>query len=252
MKKILVKILIGIVVLVIIAVVAISFTMNSIVKKGIEIGGPKMTKVDVKLDSVSVSLLSGKGEIRGLVIGNPEGYKTESAIKLGQASVQIRPFSLFSDKIVVKSVNIQAPDITFEGGLTGNNLTKILANVEAATGEQKSAAKKIQVDELVLRDGKLHVSLNLPGFKVTTVNLPNIELKDLGAGSDGITPAELTKRILQAVVTEATKVVITLASELGKGATDAVKAVGEQAGDAAQKAQEKVGTELKNLLKKNP
>jgi uncharacterized protein involved in outer membrane biogenesis len=251
MKKILVKILIGIVVLVIIAVVAISFTMNSIVKKSIEIGGPQITKVDVKLDSVSVSLLSGKGEIRGLVMGNPEGFKSESSIKMGQASVQIRPFSLFSDKIVVKSVNIQAPDITFEGGLTGNNLTKILANVEAATGEQK-AAKKIQVDELVLRDGKLHVSLNLPGFKATTVNLPNIELKDLGTGSDGITPAELTKRILQAVLANATKVVTTLASELGKGATDAVKAVGEQAGDAAQKAQEKVGAGLKNLLKKNP
>jgi hypothetical protein len=81
MKKLLVRIAIGLVVLIVLVALGIHFFLDSAVKKGVETLGPKMTKVDVKLDSVSISLLSGSGKIKGLVVGNPEGYKTPHAIR---------------------------------------------------------------------------------------------------------------------------------------------------------------------------
>ena len=57
MKKILVRVLIGLVVLIIVAALAVHFFLDSAVKSGIETVGPKMTKVDIKLDSVALSLL---------------------------------------------------------------------------------------------------------------------------------------------------------------------------------------------------
>jgi len=40
---------------------------------------------------------------------------------------------LLSDKLIIKTINLEAPEITFEGGLSGNNLSKILANLNDTT-----------------------------------------------------------------------------------------------------------------------
>src|SRR6187549_3776815 len=115
MKKLIIRILIGLVILLILAVVAVGLFLDGAVKKGVETVGPMLTKVDVKLDSVSLSILFGSGKIKGLVVGNPEGFKTPNAIKMGTARVSIAPGSVFSDKIVVKSIRVEAPEITYEG-----------------------------------------------------------------------------------------------------------------------------------------
>jgi hypothetical protein len=263
MKKLLVKLVIGLLVLLILAGLVLSLTMNSIIKKGIELAGPQIAKVNITLDNVKVSLFSGKGELSGLVVGNPEGFKSESAIKLGRASVQVKAGSVFADKLVVKSVNIEAPEITFEGGLEKNNLTAIMANIEASTGGQKPASegkdqaaeKKLQVDELVIRNGKIHVSLPGNDGKTTAVNLPDIELRGLGAGPEGITGAELSKKLLQIILADATKAIGSALPEMAKEAAGAalktvesksqeiLKGAGKEATDKAKKG-------LKDLFSK--
>ena len=113
MKKLVIRILIGLMVLLVLGVLAVSFFLDGIVKRGIETVGPMLTKVDVKLDAVSLSLLSGSGKIKGLVVGNPEGFKTPSAIQVGKASLALQPGSVFGDKVIIKSILVQAPEITF-------------------------------------------------------------------------------------------------------------------------------------------
>jgi uncharacterized protein involved in outer membrane biogenesis len=248
MKKIIIGIGIGLVVILIIAVVAIGLSLDRIVKTGVETFGPKLTKVDVKLDKVSISILSGSGKIGGLVIGNPEGFKTPHAISVDSASLALSPGSLLSDKIVIKSIKVEAPDITFEGGLGGNNLSKLLANVEeAAAGEKTGAAKpagekpgkKLQVDDFLITGAKLHVSLSeLMGGSSVPVPLPEIHLTGLGEGPEGITAAELTKRVLVEVEKNAAKAAADAATNLGK---DAAKDATKAAGDAAGKAGKSIG-----------
>ena len=65
MKKLLIGLLIALVVVVVIAVVAIGLFLDGAIKKGVETIGPQVTKVDVKLEGVSLSLLSGSGKIKG-------------------------------------------------------------------------------------------------------------------------------------------------------------------------------------------
>src|SRR3954469_21947222 len=172
MKKILVRILIGLVVLVVVAALCVHFFLDAAVKRGVETIGPKLTKVEVKLDAVTLSILSGSGKMKGLVLGNPEGYKTPQAIGVGTATLTLKPGSLLADKLIINTFNLEAPEITFEGGLTGNNLSKILANLNEATGgggtniagatprEQKKANKKLQVDDFAITGAKLSVSVN--------------------------------------------------------------------------------------------
>src|SRR4051812_7617409 len=174
MKKIIVRIFIGLLVLALLAVLAVHFFLDSAIKRGVETIGPKLTKVEVKLASVSLSLLSGAGKIKGLVIGNPAGFKSPSAIQVGTASLALQPNSLLSDKIIIKSINVQAPEVTFESDLKSVNLKKILANLEESTGGGSAKEpskpkgngettpkeqKKLQVDQFIISGGKVHVSI---------------------------------------------------------------------------------------------
>jgi hypothetical protein len=251
MKKVILRILLGLVILVIIAVVVVFFSLNSIVKKGVESVGPRITKVDVRLDSAKVSPLSGNGELSGLFVGNPEGYKTPSAIKAGDIKVGVEPSSVLSDTLVVNEVNIQSPEITFEGSLSGNNLSKILDNIQAATGggktettPTKQSEKKFFVKDLVVNAGKINVNISTPlGGKSATVPLPEIHLQNIGSRDHGVTAGELAKQILQPLLVKATEAVTENVGGLGKGLQDFSKGAGSNQLDKAAQG-------LKNIFKK--
>lgn len=234
------------VVLIVIAVVAVTLSLDKIFKKGVETVGPQLTQVEVKLDGVSLSPLSGGGSIKGLHVGNPKGYQTPSAIRVDRASLSTQPSSLLSDKIVIRSINVQAPEITFEGDLKGNNISQILKNVEAATGgggdtqgakpeptPASGPSKKLQVDDFVIAGGKIKLSTGLLAGRAVTVPLPDIHLTGLGTGPEGIGAGDLTRIVLSAINKETLAAVSGAIGKLGK---DAATAVGDTQGalDAAK------------------
>ena len=250
MKKLVIRLLIAVVVLVIVGALAVRFFLDGAIKRGVETIGPMLTKTEMKLNSVSLSLLSGSGTIKGLVVGNPEGYKTPSAINVGVATLAVQSSTLLSDKVVVHAVNVQAPEITFETDLRGNNLSKILANLDAATGggtkepapaKESKKSKKLQVDEFNISGGKIHLSVTALGGKEMTVPLPDIHLKDLGTGPEGITPAELTSRVLKAVLQGATEAATGAVANVGKAAADLTKDAAKAAADSAGKVTKGIG-----------
>ena len=266
MKKFIIRLLIALVVLAIVAVIAVALFLDGAIKKGVETFGPRLTKVEIKLQSVSLSLLSGSGTVKGLVVGNPEGYKTPSAIRVGTATLSLKPKSLLSDKIVITSINVQGPEITYETDLRHDNLSKILANVQEATrgggqepakpkepaqpkepGQPKEAkpAKKLEVDELVISGGRVHVNVTTLGGQAATIALPDIHLQDLGTGPDGITPAELTKMVLEAIEKGATKAASGAVADIRNGAVYFTKDAGSLRSNAVDNVTKGLGGFLK-------
>jgi uncharacterized protein involved in outer membrane biogenesis len=231
-KKILLITGLGLLVLVVIGVVAVGMFLGNIVKAGMNAVGPKITQTTFTVDAVDVSMLTGSAKIKDLVIGNPAGYKAPNAISVRLAAVSVSPASVLSDKIVVKSVRVEAPEITFEGNPLGaNNLKKIEDNVNAATAmvqpsspQQPSQAaapaqpgKKLEVDDFLITGAKVHLGAG------TTLPLPDIHFTDLGKGPEGITATDLTKKILSEVISGTLKAVAKDATNLGKGAENVGK-----------------------------
>jgi len=250
------------VLLVVLAALAVHLLLDGAIKRGVETIGPKVTKVDVKLNSANLLLLSGSGKLSGFFIGNPEGFKTPGAISVGSTSIALEPRSLLADKVVVKSIELQSPEITFETGLNvkENNLNKILANIQETVGggsasepakpkePAANAGKKLQVDSFRIVGGKLHVAVTAFGNRSANLNLPEIHLKDLGKGPEGITAAELSKVVLDALEKQAEAVALTaisdlskqgiyMSNELGKGATNTVEKATKGIGDFFKKKQ---------------
>jgi hypothetical protein len=261
MKKLLLRLLIAVLVLLVVAFVAIGLFMGGAIKRGVETYGSQYTKVEVKLSSASLSLFSGTGKLSKFVIGNPKNFKSQSAISMETTSLILKPGSVFADKVVIKSINIQGPEITFEVDLTGNNLRKILSNLEETTGSgEKSTAKsaepqpaaaksgkKLQVDDFLIKDAKIHLSANTPlGAKSATLALPDIHLTALGQGPEGITGAELGKIILTAIESGAAKVAATAIPQLESGTL----LMGTDSGKAGTNNLDKATKALGDFLKK--
>jgi len=219
-KKIFLGAVIALVVLIVAGILIAGAFLGPIVKKGVEAIGPRITKVSVKVDEVHLSLLTGSASVKGLVIGNPEGYQMPQAISAGMVAVGVNPLSVMSDKIVLRSVHLESPEITFEGALTGNNLSQILDNVNSAarndaqtggavstnTTVQAKSSKKYELDDLLITGAKVHVRLTDLG-KEMTLSLPPIHLADLGKNKEGITAADLSRSVLDAIVTATVKAV---------------------------------------------
>jgi uncharacterized protein involved in outer membrane biogenesis len=264
MKKT-IKIILGVVVLGLLVALVFGFMfLGSIVKAGVEEVGPMVTKVPVKLDGAAVSLFNGSGTLKGFKLGNPEGFKAAQAIQVGSVNVSIAPASVLKDKVIVRSVRVEGPEITFEQALKGNNLLKILENVQsiAGAGTNKTAStggpgKKLQVDEFLITGGKITVAATMLGGKGATLSLPEIRLANLGQGPEGITPAELTEKALNAVVNGTLKAVAEGAGEMAKQGLEIGKKAGaegvdtaKKAGTEATKAVQKVGGGLGDMFKK--
>lgn len=254
MKKLVVRLAIVAFVLLILVVVGITMSLGRIIKKGVETVGPQITKTEMKLDSAVISVFSGSGTLKGFLLGNPEGYKTPSAVQVGEVSLGVRPGSVLGDKIHVTHVRIHSPEITFEGTMgKKNNLSTILENVEGTAKSTDTNAppsdpgsgpsRKLQVDDFLISGAKVNASLNFLGGKSVNVTIPDIHFTNLGAGPDGITAAELTKRVLQEVTAATLKAVEKMAADASKGATELLNSGTSNAVDKASKS-------LGDLLKK--
>lgn len=254
MKKLKKVLLFGVLFLValgLLAVLAAAFFLDQIVKTGIEKVAPTITQTTVTLDGVHISMLNGSVSMKGLVVGNPQGFTTPQSISVGKAAVGVVLNTLMADKIVVHTIEVQAPEVTFEGNPFGdNNLNKIMANVNggattshqtdtntAPAAKSSGAAKKLEVDDFSITGIKVHALLSgvssLPGLegKTMTLDIPDIHFTQLGTGPDGITAAELTQKVLAEISRETIEAVAASAKGLAggvlKGATsDATKVLG--------------------------
>ncbi len=241
----------AVVLIVLLGIVAVAFSIDAIIKRGVETVGPKATQAKVTLRGAGARIFSGRLELRGVFIGNPDGYTLPSAITVDDVSVGVQPGTVFSPKLVVNSIAIKDPIITLEGGLKDNNLTKLEKNLNDYIGSSSTAPdskapasspakpeRKLQVNDLLLTGAKLEFNSKLSGGKTITIPIPDIHLTDLGTGPEGITGVEVSQRVLHAVLDKATAEIVKNAAGIG------VDQLGNAKG-AAQKAVDSV----KNLFK---
>ncbi len=184
----------GLLVVLIVAVVVIYTQLGTIIRAGVETIGPQATGAPISLSDVDISVFSGKAGLNDLILGNPEGFKSDQAFKLGRVRAHVDVGTVTQEVMVIKSILIDGAEITWEGW-NGNNHRKIMQNIQSFTGpsgsdktasgktESGGSKQKVVIEDFRFQNSAMHFVL--AGQSVGTVNLPEIHMTDIGKKSGG-------------------------------------------------------------------
>ncbi len=264
----------GLIVVIAIVLFFVVSSLDSIIKAAVEKYGSEVTQVEVRLDKVKVSITSGEGTLRGLTVGNPEGFKTDRAFSLGEISVALDVGTATQNPVVIKEIVISAPEVTYELRSGGSNIDVILRNVNAYAGTGKGKAKekapskgddqegrKLIIQHLYVKKGKVNVSATILKGEKLSAALPDIHLKDIGKQKGGADPSEVVEKVVRAISQSAGKAVgaLNLDKMVGsakeavagmKGQLEGAKGAVTSAQEAAEKGTKSVGGALKKMFGK--
>ena len=200
--------------------------LGKIAEAGVEAFVPQVTKTTVTMDSLQVSPLTGSGTVENFVLGNPEGYKSDYSISFGRAHLDVAPFSIIGDRILIEKVHVYAPKFNYEKKLLSSNINDILKNINAAAGRAPDAepepeptepsSLKVEIRELIIDEGQ--VSLTVAGATVP-LPIPKIVLRDIGTDEGGIPPDQMAFEVMSVVLSQ----VIEAAAKSPGGAIEGIK-----------------------------
>jgi uncharacterized protein involved in outer membrane biogenesis len=252
-----------VVLLIVVVVVGIS-KLGPIVKMAINTYGPKITNTELRVDDVGISIFSAEAKLKAFFLGNPEGFKSPSAMKVGSVYVDVDEGSITKDPIIINKVEVIGPEITYEKRGKTDNFKSILNNVQKNVPKGESAkkepgkegpGKKLIITDFIVKDGKINLAVEIPGGVLgdqeVKTDLPEIHLKDLGKKTGGASAAEVAQEIFTALYgklqspavvgalnDQLKKLGVGSIDEIGntaKGATELVEGAGKKAEEVADK-----------------
>ncbi len=147
MKKLLLRILIGVVVLLVVLFLA----RNFIARKSVEIGATKATGFPLTIGSVDVGLFSSKLDVRDLKLMNPPDFPEKMFVDMPQLYVDYRLGSMFSGAPHVNDMLINIKQLVIVKNDKGDSNAMKLKGVVSPPGSTSST--KYSVDKLRIHVG---------------------------------------------------------------------------------------------------
>ncbi|UTW54861.1 AsmA family protein [Kordiimonas sp. SCSIO 12610] len=260
------RILIGLLVVVLVIAGLGYFQLNNIVKTGVNEYGPEVLKVDVQLNGVNLSPLSGDVAFNGFTIGQPSGYGDGPLASLGAFDMKLETNTLLSDHIIIDSILIDAPalDVRIKDG--ESNFEALQKGMELAASDEaatESGEITLTIRKLEIRTPQ--VSLQNDGLlKVDeTINLASFTLTNLGTDEKGLSPSEIARHVMDTLQPQIAKALVEIGAgktlknladgakdKLGKGVEGVLNKLDETTGGSSDSLKEKAGGLLGKLTKK--
>lgn len=192
------QVLFGIIVIVALGALALSFSIDGMVKSELEDTAAEMMNTSVDVEDVSISLLDGSGTISGITIHNPEGFSERPAVKLQQIRIKINVSSLLADTVIANEVHIQTPELYFEQKASGNNFDALTANMEGSS----SSDTNLIVDYLLVANGTVMVTADIGEEESVKAEFAQIEIEGIGRSGNN-TMEQTLRQILEPVLQKA-------------------------------------------------
>ena len=267
MKK-LGKILLFILGLLVILLIAVYFSLGTIVKKVVTGVVPSVTQTTASIDNVDVSLFSGRIAFSDFFIGNPAGFSDNNAFQIKNVVVEFDPKSIFTNTIVVNKVLVDGTQITAELNQKGDiNLNTLYKNINAYVNKgapapaQSKAEPKAQAQTT---EGGKGVALKMLSVTDSAINLvvlkqsqriplPNINYVDKGerrsiSETVALIMNKITKESLAGIQKSGQELINKQLKNIQNAAKEAAqKQLGEIKNQAAESLSESVGG-LKKLF----
>ena len=243
-------------VLIVVAIIYLWSSLDSLVEAAIEKYGSQATQTQVSVAAVKLSLGSGEGSTEGLEVNSPAGCSRKQLFTLGMITVAIEPETITDEVIVINKIIIKAPQVFYEINDKGeSNVDALKKNLQQSSkSSEKSETTdgkevKLIIRKLVIESGEIDARIAAMGEKNLSANLPRIELTDIGKKSGGATPAEVAEKVADVLIKKVGPAVASLGVEQYLGKT-ADEAKAELESGVTEALDEKLGGSLKGLFGK--
>ena len=195
----------GVLIVIVVAALVIGLSkLGPIIKTAVNTYGPKMTKTEVRVSDVGISLFAGQAKLKDFYLGNPKGFNAPQAMSVKAIYVDVDEKSITGNPIVIDRIEVVAPEINYEKVRRTDNFKTISNNVkksartsEYSTSKEKlskdGAGKKLVIKNFIVRDGNVNMAMSAqagPSLSASA-SLPDIHLKNVGEKSGGATAEEV-------------------------------------------------------------
>ena len=207
-------------------------SLDFIVKTAIERFGPDMLGTTVSVEQVSISTADGRGTIRAIAIGNPPGYSARSALRAATVTVGLEPASLGRDVVVIRDILVDGPEISYELQGGTNNIEAIRRNIAAylehsgaepaspGGAEKRPSGRRYAIGRITIRGAQVTMTNPLLKGGGLTFRLPDVDLRDVGKRSGGVTAAEAASFVAGAILSKIAQSVLTNMDALRRGGVE--------------------------------
>jgi len=206
------KFVLWIVGIVLALVLTLPLWVGPVVKTAANVIVPKKTGTPFNLGAFQLNPYVGRLHVGDVNLANPQGFDPAMALTLGKLSVAVDPLSLAGDLIIVKDITLTDLFVSYVANQKGEaNLGVIMRN---ATGENPDGEKIAEYVEepkagSTATDGKtsgekpekkliidhLLIANVVVRFGSMELPMPDIELRDVGRKSNGVTVEEAWQQI---------------------------------------------------------
>lgn len=199
-------------------------SLENLIKKIVHDYGSKVIGTDVSISGVEFKPTTGYVAVNGIQIENPKQYKSKNLFYLDKIGVKINVSSLMDDLIIVDSIQIENPKITYEMiSLTENNISDILKNIEKNSSKtnttkkdtkksdknKKETAKKVIIKNLNINNGTVSVMAGIGDLKKElSLPLPKIEMHNIGQEKQGSSIIDTMNLVISKILNSATETVV--------------------------------------------
>jgi len=191
---------------VVLAIAGVIFYAGQLAKLAIESGVETAMGVDADVGFVYLGLASGQFRMRGLEIGNPPGFEADHFLRVASTRTSVSYGALREGRVEIPELAISGLDMQLEWQGTKGNYSVILDNIgsaESSSTPQEESPVEFVIRELVIQDitASARVSPSLGEIGKVDVKIPEIRLRNVGAGSPGgVDLAELSGIVVAAVL----------------------------------------------------
>lgn len=237
MKRLLPKLLIGLLVL----VVALYLCRNLIARKSVELGVEKVTGFPLEIGSVKVGLFSGTLEVQKLILMNPPEFQEKMFVDLPLFKVDYHTMSMLGGSPHIKELAVNVEQVVLvknEKGETNAQVLQAKVTPAASGSDQTKGAEQAS---------KTHYRVDL-----VRVHIGTVKVLDYSKGKPSEKKFTLNKDVVFKDVTESTSITAlvmnTVFGQVGEVAGEIMKGWGSAtkgATDTMQKTGKGVFDKLK-------
>jgi uncharacterized protein involved in outer membrane biogenesis len=159
MKKIVLRSALALVAVLVVALAAVYFYRNSLLRSAVESQASNSLGVKTTLGAAHLGLFGGTLDLDDLKVGSPAGYKADHMLTLGGLDLGVHYADLRKDPVRIGQITLDQPKAVLEYADGKFNFQALADQLGGGTqpSDKQSQPVKLIIDELTVKDAAVEV-----------------------------------------------------------------------------------------------